>query len=172
LIQDFDGETPRIHDKAWVHPAGVVIGEVILAEGVSIWPGAVLRGDMGPIVIGANTNIQDGSVCHNTGGLSDTRVGERVTVGHRVILHGCQVGDDCLIGMGSILLDNCVIGPGSIVGAGALVTARKVYPPGVLILGSPAKVVRDLSEREQSAVADAWRVYRKKCDLWRATDAS
>jgi carbonic anhydrase/acetyltransferase-like protein (isoleucine patch superfamily) len=144
-----------------------VIGDVTLADGVGIWPTAVLRGDMGAIRIGAFTNIQDGTICHDTGGLSETEVGERVTVGHRVILHGCTVGDDSLIGMGAILMDNAVIGAGSIVGAGALVTMGKVIPPGSLVLGSPARVVRATTEEERRKIDSAWREYAKKAALWR-----
>src|SRR3954447_25988944 len=107
--------TPRVHPSAYVHERATVIGEVTIGAESSIWPGAVLRGDDGAIVIGEQTSIQDLSVIHATTGLSKTTVGTRVTVGHRVILHGCTIEDDCLIGMGAILLDNCVIGRGSFV---------------------------------------------------------
>ena len=159
MIQSFRGLSPDIHPTAFVHPTAVVIGEVTLGPGVSIWPGVVLRGDQGPIVIGENSNIQDNSVVHNTGGRSVTRVGARVTVGHRAILHGCIVEDDVLVGMGSILLDNCVVRAGSMVGAGALVTGGKEIPPGVLALGSPAAPARALRDSDREWIAHSWRVY-------------
>ena len=140
---------PSISASAWVDETAVVIGDVELGEKVSIWPTVVLRGDQGKISIDDESNIQDGTIVHSTGGLSTTQVGKRCTVGHRVILHGCKVEDECLIGMGAILLDNCVIGSGSIIGAGALVTANKKIPPNSLVLGCPAKVIRSISREEQ-----------------------
>ncbi len=148
-IRPFLEYHPKIHAQAYVDSSAVVIGDVSLAEEVSIWPLVVLRGDQGAIYIDAQSNIQDGSVVHATGGVSTTHIGKRVTVGHKVLLHGCRVEDDCLIGMGAILLDNCLIGSGSIVGAGALVTAGTIVPPGSLVLGSPARVVRPLREGER-----------------------
>ena len=105
MVETFLGMTPTIDDEAWVHESAVVMGDVHLERGVTIWPTAVLRGDMGPIRIGEESNIQDGAVCHDTSGLSETVVGKRVTVGHRAILHGCIVEDRCLIGIGAIVLD-------------------------------------------------------------------
>lgn len=169
MIQPFESFVPNLHPTAWVHEGAWVIGEVELAADVSIWPTAVLRGDMGPIVIGEASNLQDGVVCHNTGGLSTTRVGDRVTVGHRAILHGCVIGDDCLVGMGSIVMDNAIIGAGSIVAAGALVPARKEFPPGVLLVGSPATVSRDLTDAERRWVAGSWKIYLERARSWRAS---
>jgi len=140
---------PKIAESAFVDSNAVIIGDVDIADEVSIWPGVVLRGDQGSITIGAQSNIQDGSIAHATGGISKVHVGERVTVGHRVVLHGCRVDSDCLIGMGAILLDNCHIHSGSIIGAGALVTAGTVIPSGVLALGSPARVIRPLRPNEK-----------------------
>lgn len=148
-----------IHDTAFIHPAAHLMGDIEIGAYSSIWPTTVLRGDMGKITIGESTSIQDGSVCHATSGLSKTRVGDRVTVGHRVILHGCTVQDDCLIGMGSILLDNCVIGTGSLVGAGSLITAGTIIPPGSLVIGSPAKIIRPVNEKEKAIIAASWPVY-------------
>ena len=121
MIEALEGLVPVVHPTAWVHPSAVLIGEVELGPNVSIWPTAVLRGDMGLIRFGADSNLQDGAVCHNTSGRSETLIGERVTVGHRAILHGCIVEDDCLIGMGAIVMDNARIGAGSFVAAGAVV---------------------------------------------------
>lgn len=166
MIQSFDGLTPVVPDTAWVHELACVIGDVRLGAGVSVWPGAVLRGDMGLIEIGENSNIQDGAICHDTGELSETRIGARVTIGHRAILHGCTVADDCLIGMGAIVMDNAVIGAESIIGAGALVTMDQVIPPGSLVLGSPARVVRKLSDKQRSWIDHAWKVYLEKTKKW------
>ena len=151
-VRSVAGHTPRIHPGAWVDPAALVIGDVELAEGVSIWPFTVVRGDEGQSIrIGRNTNVQDNAVIH----LADDYgcyVGELVTVGHSAILHACTVKDEVLIGMGAIVLDGAVIGERSIIGAGALVTGGTVIPPGSLVLGSPAKVVRTLSHDEQAKV--------------------
>ena len=140
--------TPQIHSSAYVDPAAVIIGDVHLKEGVSIWPTCVLRGDQGRISIGENSNIQDGTIIHATGGISTVNIGANVTVGHRVLLHGCTVEDWVLVGMGAIVLDNAIVGTGSIIGAGALITAGTVIPPNSMVLGSPGKVVRILREGE------------------------
>jgi len=135
---------PRLHATAWVADNATVIGRVFLAEGSSVWYGAVLRGDNDAITIGARSNIQDGSVLHTDSGKPLT-LGDDVTVGHQVMLHGCSVGDCSLIGIQAVILNGARIGRNSIVGAGALVTEGKEFPDGVLIVGSPAKVVRELT---------------------------
>jgi carbonic anhydrase/acetyltransferase-like protein (isoleucine patch superfamily) len=145
---------PRIHPTAFVAPGADVIGDVTLEEESSVWFQTVLRGDINRIVIGPRSNVQDGSVIH----LADdygTFVGELVTVGHKAILHACTIADEVLIGMGAIVLDGAEIGARSIIGAGTLVTGGKVIPPGSLVLGSPAKVVRQLSLEEQAGIK-AW----------------
>ena len=109
MIEKYKGHTPQIDPEAFVHDNAVLIGDVVVGRRASIWPGVVLRGDQGAIRIGAETSIQDGSIGHATGGLSTTTIGQRCTVGHKALLHGCTVEDDCLIGMGAILMDNCVI---------------------------------------------------------------
>ena len=124
-------------------PGAVIVGDVELGENASVWYGAVLRGDSGPIRVGKGTNIQDGCILHET-----TTVGDHCTVGHGAILHGCTVGDGCLIGMGAIVLTGAVLGEGCMVGAGALVTGKTNAPAGSLLLGSPAKIVRQLTEQE------------------------
>jgi len=151
-IETYQGWTPQIPESAFVHESALLSGAVHLSERVSIWHGCVLRGDQGAIEIGEESNVQDLSVIHCTGGLSTTRIGARVTVGHRTILHGCIIEDDCLIGMGAILMDNCHIEPWCVIGAGALVPAGKRIPSGSLVVGSPAKVVRPLREDER----DRW----------------
>lgn len=159
MLEPFAGRWPEIDPTAWVHASAVLIGEVRVRAQASVWPTAVLRGDMGPIDIGAWSNIQDGTICHDTGGVSATKVGERVTVGHRVLLHGCSVGDDCLIGMGAILMDGVVIGAGSLVAAGALIPPMKEFPPGSVIQGSPGRVVRAVTERDRAMIDHGWRAY-------------
>ena len=148
MFESYKGVSPTVDDEAWVHDNAVLIGDVQVGSRANIWPGCVLRGDQGAIVIGAETSIQDGTVAHCTGGMSTTVIGDRCTVGHRIILHGCIVEDDCLIGMGAILLDNCEIGKGSIIGAGAVIPVGKKIPPGSKVMGVPGKVVGEVSERE------------------------
>ncbi|HJE02410.1 gamma carbonic anhydrase family protein [Aliarcobacter thereius] len=147
MILNYKEFYPEIHTKAWIAPSADVIGRVKLAEDVSVWFGCVIRADVNEVIIGKNSNIQDLS-CIHTDKDSKTIIGENVTVGHKVILHGCKIEDNCLIGMGATILDNAVIGEGSIVGANSLVTYGKVFPPKSLIMGSPAKVVRELSDDE------------------------
>lgn len=171
MLQSFDGFTPRLLPGAWAHDSAVLIGDVVLEPGVSIWPGAVLRGDMGPIRIGQDSNLQDGTICHDTTGLSQTMVGQRVTVGHRVVLHGCVVGDDSLVGMGSILMDNVEIGAGSFVAAGTLLPPGRVVPPGSFVLGSPGRIVRQVTDSEREQIQEGWTAYRQKLDLWLARPA-
>ena len=159
-IHAFDGFSPAIHPEAFVHPDATVIGHVAIGARSSIWPAAVLRGDMhSRIIIGDDTSVQDGSVVHLTEDLSEAVVGHRCTVGHRVILHGCTVEDECLIGMGAIILDNARIGTGSLVGAGALVTGGTIIPPHSLVVGSPAKVLRPVSTKERALIDKGWANY-------------
>src|SRR5580704_7935169 len=128
----------------WIAPNAVVLGNVILKKNASVWFGAVLRGDNDPITIGENSNVQDNSVLHTDVG-SPLTIGDNVTVGHMVMLHGCQIGDGTLVGIGSIILNGAKIGKNCLVGAGALITEGKEFPDGVMILGAPAKAVRELS---------------------------
>ena len=131
----------------WVAPGAHVIGDVRMGEDVSVWFGAVIRADNEPLSIGARSNIQDLSVLHSDPG-SPLTIGEGVTVGHKVTLHGCTIGDNSLIGIGAIVLNRARIGANSLVGAGALVTEGKVFPDGVLIMGAPARVVRELTPEQ------------------------
>lgn len=139
---------PRLGRGVYLAPSCTVIGDVELAEDASVWFGAVIRGDIGPIRIGPRSNIQDLACIHLTEGLSRTIVGADVTVGHGAILHGCTVGDGCLIGMGSILLDNVGVGAGSLVAAGSVVPPRMVIPPRSLVRGNPARVIREVTDDE------------------------
>ena len=142
---------PQIHPTAYVSPHAVVMGDVRLAAHSSVWPTAVLRGDINFIEIGEGSNIQDGTIVHLAEDLP-VIVGKLVTVGHRAILHACTVEDECLIGMGATILDGAVIGKGSIIGAHALVTKGTRIPPGSLVMGTPAKVVRPLQLEEIAAI--------------------
>ena len=150
-IYELDSVAPRLAVTAWVADSAQVMGNVELAEDTSIWFGAVVRGDTEVIRIGRGSNIQDCSVLHADIGMPLT-IGENVTVGHQVMLHGCTIGDGSLIGIGAIVLNGAKIGRGSIVGAGSLVTEGKEFPDGSMILGSPAKAVRELSQAQQDAL--------------------
>jgi carbonic anhydrase/acetyltransferase-like protein (isoleucine patch superfamily) len=151
-LEPFRGQLPHVDPSAWVHPGATIVGDVAIGARVTVWPGVVLRGDQGRIVVGEETNLQDLTCAHATGGMSTVSIGARVTVGHRVILHGCVVEDDCLVGMGSILLDNCHVEPWCIIGAGALVPVGARIPRGSLVLGSPGRVVRQLGEKDFAAI--------------------
>ena len=142
------GATPQIQEEVFLAEGSQVIGNVRIGKGSSVWFNTTLRGDVMPITIGAETNIQDGSVLHGTYGQYACEVGDRVTIGHTVILHGCKIGNTCLIGMGSIIMDGAEIGERSVVGAGSLVTEGKKFPPGSLIVGRPAVLKRPLNEDE------------------------
>ncbi len=168
MFERYKDHQPDLHPAAFVHDSAVLIGEVEVAERASVWPTAVLRGDCGPLRIGPDTNIQDGCVVHATRNVSVTEVGARVTVGHRAVLHGCRIGDDCLVGMGAIVLDNAVVGSGSIVGAGAVVLAGAEFPPNSLILGSPAKRVKETTEAQRAWIDSSWRAYANLVEEHRA----
>ena len=146
-IYELDGVAPRVAASAWVADTAQVIGNVVLGENASVWFGTVVRGDTEAITIGAGTNIQDASVLHADFG-QPLVVGERVTVGHQVMLHGCTIGDETLIGIGAIVLNGARIGKNCLVGAGALVTEGKEFPDGSMIIGSPAKAVRELTSEQ------------------------
>ncbi|HVU52753.1 MAG TPA: gamma carbonic anhydrase family protein [Polyangia bacterium] len=140
---------PELGGRVVLFPGAAVVGDVALGEDVSIWYGAVLRGDLAPVRVGARSNIQDGSVLHVADG-GPCEVGEDTVVGHRAMLHACRVEDGCLIGMQATILDGAVIGHGSVVGAGALVTQRSIIPPRSLVLGAPARVVRGLEDKDEA----------------------
>lgn len=147
MLLKFKEFYPKINPSAWIAPSADVIGNVEIGENSSIWFGCVLRGDVNEIRIGKNTNVQDLSMIHMDTN-SKTILGNNVTIGHKVMLHGCTIEDNCLIGMSATILDNVVIGEGSIVGANSLVTQGKKFPPKSLIMGSPAKVVKELSDED------------------------
>jgi len=159
LVRAFGGVTPSLGEGAFLAETAAVIGDVALGPGSSIWYGSVLRGDVAPIRVGARSNIQDLSMVHGTTGLSSTTLGDEVTVGHRVILHGCTIGDRVLVGMGSIVLDLAVIETDVVLGAGSLVTPRSRLESGWLYLGSPAKKVRRLNDADRAMIEEGWRAY-------------
>lgn len=159
MIENYLDFEPQIDESAWVHAAATVIGRVRIGPESSIWPAAVLRGDDGEIVIGSQTSVQDGCVVHLTSNLSNTHVGDRVTIGHNATIHGCTIGNDCIIGMGSILLDNARIGNHVIVGAGTLIPMNKEIPDGVLVVGNPFRVVRELRDADREWIDFSWRHY-------------
>ncbi len=146
-----DEKTPNISDSAWVAPGAVLIGEVTLLANSSVWFGAVIRAENDKVLIGEGSNVQDGSVIHVDPGYPLT-LHRNVTIGHKVMLHGCTVNEQSLIGIGSILLNGCVIGKQSIVGANTLIPEGREFPDGVMILGSPGKVVRELTDEEREGL--------------------
>lgn len=148
MIIDHKGVSPQFNDTVFVAPGAVVIGDVIIGDNSSLWFNVVVRGDVNHIRIGKRTNIQDGTVIHVTRGTHPTVIGDDVTVGHRVTLHGCTVHDGCLVGIGAIVLDGAVVGASSLVAAGSVVAPNTHIPPRSLAIGSPARVKRALTEEE------------------------
>ena len=158
MIYDFEKNVPEVHPEAWVASNATIIGKVKLEKDSSIWFNAVLRGDIEPIIIGENSNIQDGSVLHTDPGYPLT-VGKGVTVGHMVMLHGCQISDDTLIGIGSIILNNAKIGKNCIVGANTLITENKIIPDNSLVVGSPGRILRKVTDEEIKAILENGKHY-------------
>ena len=154
MIKKFNGKSPTIPDSCYISESVDLIGDVKLGTNVSLWFGAVVRGDMHFITIGNRSNIQDNSVIHVTTNISPTRIGNEVTVGHNAIIHGATIEDRCLIGMGSIIMDDVVVGAGSIIGAGALLPPNMIIPPRSLVVGLPAKVIRHTTDKELAMIID------------------
>jgi len=144
-------QSPKIHDEAWLAPGAVIVGDVTVESQASIWFQCVLRADIQSIKIGPGTNIQDGTVIHLSSD-QGTVVGSYVTVGHKALLHACEVEDEVLVGMGAIIMDGARIGARSIVAAGSLVTGGTIIPPGSMVMGAPAKAVRSLDLKEQKSI--------------------
>lgn len=159
---------PQLASGAWAAPSADLIGDVRLAARASVWFGAVIRADNTAIVVGEDSNVQDGAVCHSDEGVPLT-IGARVTIGHQAILHGCTIADDCLIGMGARILNHAVISTECIVGAGALVTEGKSFPEGSLIVGSPARVVRQLTDQERQLLRASAEHYADKAAHYATT---
>ena len=155
----YAGVTPVVHPTAFVHPTAVLIGDVIVGPGCYVGPCASLRGDFGRLILEAGANLQDTCVMHGFPG-TDTVVEENGHIGHGAVLHGCRIGKNALVGMNAVIMDNAVIGEASIVAASAFVKASEVIPPGVLVAGMPAKVIRPLSEQEMAWKAEGTRTYQ------------
>jgi carbonic anhydrase/acetyltransferase-like protein (isoleucine patch superfamily) len=162
-----DDQQPQIHPTAFVADSAQLIGDVVMGEDSSVWFGAVARGDTETITIGAGSNVQDASVLHADHGFPLT-IGERVTVGHQVMLHGCTIGDESLIGIGAVVLNGAHIGKHCLVGAGSLVTEGKVFPDGSMILGSPARVVRQLTPEQIEGLRRSAQGYVENARRYRA----
>jgi carbonic anhydrase/acetyltransferase-like protein (isoleucine patch superfamily) len=165
-IYELDGRRPEVAESAWVADSAQVMGDVALGEGVSVWFGAIARGDSDRIVVGAGSNIQDGCVLHADEGMPLV-IGERVTVGHQVMLHGCTIGDESLIGIGAIVLNGAKIGKHCLVGAGALVTEGKEFPDGSMIIGSPAKAMRQLTPEQIEGLRKSAQHYMDNAQWYR-----
>lgn len=150
-LYEIDGAIPQLAEGAWAAPSADLIGDVRLAARASVWFGAVIRADNTPIILGEETNFQDGAIGHSDPGAPLT-IGARVTIGHQAILHGCTVADDCLIGMGARVLNGAFLGPECLVGANALITEGKRFEEGGLIVGAPARLIRPLTDAEKAAL--------------------
>ena len=159
MIRSFNNTFPKIHETAFVTDDAIVIGDVEIGEDSSIWFGSIVRGDVNYIRIGARTNIQDATVIHVSSRTHPTILEDEITIGHRVTLHGCHVESGCLIGIGSILMDGVRVGTQSLVGAGSLLTPGTQIPPRSLVLGSPARVKRELTDGELTFLDRSWRNY-------------
>lgn len=167
-IYELDGITPRVAGTAWVAENAQVMGDVVLGEDASVWFGVTIRGDTDTITVGEGSNIQDGSVLHADENKPLT-VGRHVTVGHQVMLHGCTIGDESLIGIGAVVLNGAKIGRNCLVGAGSLVTEGKEFPDGSMILGSPARVVRQLSPEQIERLRGSTKHYVDNARRFRQT---
>ncbi|WP_421938029.1 gamma carbonic anhydrase family protein [Phenylobacterium sp.] len=169
-VYNLGNVTPELpnDDEYWIAPTAAVMGRVILKKNASVWWGATLRGDNDPIIVGEGSNIQDGSVCHTDTG-SPLTIGANVTVGHMVMLHGCTIGDNTLVGIGSVILNGAVIGKNCLIGANCLITEGKEIPDNSLVMGAPGKVVRELSPEQAARMAmgsahyvENWKRYRRE----------
>jgi len=169
MIKGYRGIKPRINKRAFIAEGTVITGDFSLGEYSSLWYGTIARADVDKIVIGSRTNIQDGCIIHCSGGFP-TIIGDCVSVGHRALVHGCTIADNCLIGMGSIIMDGAVIGEYSIIGAGALITPGKKIPPYSVVMGSPGKVVRRTSDEEADEIKERALAYAKLAKEYSGVD--
>ncbi len=166
MIWALDGIAPELADDVWIAPDAQVMGKVVMAAGSSAWFGAVLRGDNDPITVGENSNLQEHVVCHTDPGFP-VMIGADVTVGHKAMIHGCEIGDGALIGMGATILNGAKIGKGCLIGAGALVTEGKEIPDGSLVMGAPGKVVRELDAAAREKLLASAAGYQAKAARFR-----
>jgi carbonic anhydrase/acetyltransferase-like protein (isoleucine patch superfamily) len=172
MIRPYRGKLPQIGASAYIDPAAVIIGDVVIGEDSSVWPCTVIRGDVHYIRIGARTNIQDGSVLHVMRDEYPLVLGDNVTIGHGVTLHGCSIGNRCLVGMGSIILNGVTIGEGSIVAAGTLILERTAIPPGSLVVGHPGKIKRMLTGIDQVSIDEYAKRYVEYKNIYREEPTS
>lgn len=172
LFLPFDGVSPTIHPEAFVSPNATVIGQVKLGRGSSLWFGVIARGDINTITIGEDSNIQDGTTIHVGRVKHPTVIGDRVTVGHNCIIHGCTLESDVFVGMGAIVLDGTVVESGGMVAAGALVPPNKRVKAGELWMGNPAKMVRELTEAEKATFGETWSRYAERGQIYRGIIAA
>jgi carbonic anhydrase/acetyltransferase-like protein (isoleucine patch superfamily) len=166
FVKSFHGKKPKVKSGAYVAETATLIGDVEIGENSSVWYGAVLRGDMHYIKIGKNSSVQDNSVMHGTADKYPTIVGDNVSIGHNAIVHGCTIGDNCIIGMGSIILEGSEIGDWCIIGAGAVVPEGAKIPGGSIALGLPAKVVKSVTEGHKARITRNWKAYVKLKDVY------
>lgn len=159
MIKSFQNKSPKIHETAYITDDAIIIGDVEIGAESSVWFGSILRGDVNVISIGERTNIQDGAIIHVSRETHSTVLEDEITVGHRVTLHGCHIETGCLIGMGAIILDGVRVGRNSLVAAGSLLTPNTIIPPHSLVMGSPAKVKRELTDAEVKDLEKFWRNY-------------
>jgi carbonic anhydrase/acetyltransferase-like protein (isoleucine patch superfamily) len=167
MIRAYRGIVPKIAASAYIDPSAQVIGDVVIGERSSIWPNAVVRGDVNSIRIGDDSNVQDNSVLHCDAGLYPLKIGDRVTVGHLAMVHGCTVEDDCLIGIGAVILNGARIGKGSVIAAGAVVPESAEVPPSSMVMGVPAKVKRQLTEQETERFRENAKHYVEAARIYR-----
>lgn len=167
MIFELDGKHPEIHPDAWVAPGALLIGDVVLRAGASVWFGAVLRGDNEVIEVGEGSNVQDNSVCHTDMGFP-LLIGADCTIGHRAMLHGCTIGEGSLVGMGATVLNGAVIGAGSLVGAASLIAEGKEIAPASLVIGTPGRVRRSLAAEELAGLRESAAHYRANATRFRA----
>ncbi len=168
MIKSFQNTTPKIHESAYVTDDAIVIGDVEIGAESSVWFGSILRGDVNYIRIGERTNIQDGTIIHVSREKHSTILENEITVGHRVTLHGCHIETGCLIGIGAIILDGVRVGENSLVAAGSLLTPNTNIPPRSLVMGSPAKVKRELADAEIADLEKFWRNYVSLSRIYRS----
>lgn len=160
-LEDLDtAERPRVHETAWIAPSADVLGDVTVGEHASIWYGCVLRGDIDAIRVGARSNVQDLTTVHVDRGYP-ALIGEQVGIGHRAVIHGCEIEDDTLVGMGATVLSGARIGTGSVIGAGALVREGAEIPPGSLVVGVPGEVIREVDQGLRERIRGTWEHYRE-----------
>lgn len=165
---EIDGARPQVSEQAWVAPTAALIGDVGVADGASVWFGAVARGDGDAIRLGARSNLQDNAVIHADPGFPAT-IGEDVSIGHGAIVHGCTIGDRVLVGMGATVMNGAVVGSDTLIGAGTLISEGVQIPPRSLVVGVPGKVRRELTDDEVAAVANNARTYVERADDYRST---